>query len=83
MADRDVEPTFEQIRLLRRMQQGQRLAEAKGKYEVAALDEDVEVDMSLVEELEEAGWIYPINTDRGKTVWSLSWKGIEVLEEQG
>lgn len=73
-------PTYEQLRVLRRMRQGQRLAVAKGKYEVAELDEYYQVDMSLVAELEEAGWIYPLDTERGRTVWQLSWKGIELLE---
>lgn len=72
-------PDMEQSRILEMMTQGYRLA-CDGKPPlVATIGKDREVDLELVEEMEEEGWIYELDSKKDKKVWGITRRGMQLV----
>lgn len=69
--------------ILEQMRQGNRLVHKKSaKYEIAELGRGgEEVSLGTVGELEEAGWIWLMDTTNRERVWDLTQSGLALLQD--
>lgn len=73
-------PSRRELRLMRAMREGHDLREEiKSGRAVATLGNLREVELSVVEQIEAAGWIYQVGTTGKERVWALTMDGLKVL----
>ncbi len=73
-------PTRRQLRLMRAMREGHDLREeTKSGRAVATLGNLREVELSVVEGVETAGWIYQVGSLGKERVWALTMEGLKIL----
>lgn len=73
-------PSRRQLRVMRSMREGHDLREeTKSGRAVATLGNLREVELTMVEELEAAGWLYQVVSPGKERVWALTMEGLKIL----